>query len=56
MKVFADSHRPLPVGMLPLSPMEQTIMNIIGESTVDGGMIVNDPLAAEVCMRFIIEY
>lgn len=47
--MFRESNRPLPEGMLPLSPMEETIMNIIGES-MEGVMIVNDPLAEAVCM------
>ncbi|CAH0602897.1 unnamed protein product [Chrysodeixis includens] len=45
LQVSREGNRPLPEGMVPLSPMEETIMNIIGESMVDGVMIVNDPLA-----------
>lgn len=49
-KAAKDGDRPLPEGILPLSQMEESIMTLIGDSAVDGVVIMNDPLSEEVCM------
>lgn len=48
LKASKDGDRPLPEGMLPLSAMEENIMSLIGESSVEDVVIMNDPLSEEV--------
>ncbi|XP_075991683.1 uncharacterized protein LOC142987008 isoform X1 [Anticarsia gemmatalis] len=47
LKAAKDSNRPLPDGVSTLSPLEETILSIIGENAVDGVVIKSDPLAEE---------
>ncbi|CAB3230528.1 unnamed protein product [Arctia plantaginis] len=45
LKAAKDNNRPPPDGVIPLSPMEETILSIIGENAVDSVVIKSDPLA-----------
>ncbi|CAH1644706.1 unnamed protein product [Spodoptera littoralis] len=47
LKAAKDGDRPLPEGILPLSPMEENIMALIGDNIFDGVVIMNDPLSEE---------
>lgn len=48
LKAAKDNNRPPPDGVVPLSPMEETILSIIGENAVDSIVIKSDPLAEGV--------
>ncbi|XP_063529657.1 uncharacterized protein LOC134740932 [Cydia strobilella] len=45
LKAARDSNKPPPDGVASLSQMEETILEIIGESVVSGVVIKSDPLA-----------
>ncbi|KAI8428243.1 hypothetical protein MSG28_002464 [Choristoneura fumiferana] len=45
LKAARDSNKPPPDGVSSLSQMEETILDIIGESVVSGVIIKSDPLA-----------
>lgn len=48
LKAARDSNKPPPDGVSSLSQMEETILDIIGESVVSGVVIKSDPLAEGV--------
>lgn len=56
LKAAKDGDRPLPEGILPLSAMEENIMSLIGESAVEGVVIMNDPLSEEGLEEAIQNY